>query len=405
MRKINAKHWWHSTKDYSISKSMMTEERISKLLELETPCYAYDLVHLRATAKLALNEAEKYGFHVHYAMKANGHERILETFSSMGFGADCVSGGEVRAALANGFKPEKIAFAGVGKTDSEIDFAIEQKIFSLNVESLEELQVINERAGALSEKVRVALRLNPDVNAKTHHYITTGLEENKFGISEWQFSELFELMEQCHNVDFTGLHFHIGSQIKDLEPFKNLCNRANELQRMFENHGYRFTHLNVGGGLGIDYDDPDNVENPDFSGYFKLFHDFLELKPGQELHFELGRSLVANCGDLIAKVVFVKKGRKTNFVILDAGMTELIRPALYQAYHRIENISRVESPASERYDVVGPICESSDCFGKAVYLPETQRGDVMAIRSAGAYGECMASGYNMRSLHASVVNE
>lgn len=377
---------------------MMTSQRARQLHSAETPCYAYDLDHLRSTAQQAITAASRHGFHIHYALKANGHPRILEQLARMGLGADCVSGAEIKAALDAGFLGEKTAFAGVGKTDAEIDLAITSGIFSLNVESLEELEVVEMRAKALGKKARVALRLNPDVDAQTHHYITTGLEENKFGISGWQLPALFDLMGRSDNVEFTGLHFHIGSQIRDLDPFKNLCTRANLLQRAFAERGFRFTHLNVGGGLGIDYDKPDDPVNPDFERYFKLFHDFLELMPNQALHFELGRSLVANCGDLIARVTYVKRGHHTNFVILDAGMTELIRPALYQAYHKIENLSRHGEEPTAHYDVVGPICESSDCFGKAVPLPPTQRGDIIAIRSAGAYGESMASRYNMRAL-------
>jgi diaminopimelate decarboxylase len=365
---------------------------------LPTPFYAYDLNHLNQSIVRAKMAAGKYGFHVHYAMKANGRPEILSAFQKAGFGADCVSGQEVNAAIEANFEKDFIAFAGVGKTDWEIDLAIQHEIFTINVESIEELVIINQRAEQLGLNARIALRLNPDVNAKTHHYITTGLEENKFGISAWQLDELFEVLPRLKRIELCGLHFHIGSQVTSLEPFKNLCNRINDFQTLFESRGYLLKHINAGGGLGVNYEAPDDPADPDFEAYFDVFSQYLQLRPNQELHFELGRALVANCGDLISRVVYVKKGRSTNFLILDAGMTELMRPALYQAFHKIENLNKSNNPHSEKYDVVGPICESSDCFGKAVYMPESERGDLVAIRSAGAYGECMSNRYNMRSL-------
>jgi len=367
----------------------------------QTPYYAYDISVLKQTIDRARVEANRYDYHIHYALKANSTEPIVREMLHAGFGVDCVSGQEMELALAQGFKSTQIAFAGVGKTDWEIDNAINSGIFTLNVESIEELIVIEERAKSLGKHANVALRINPDVNARTHHYITTGLEENKFGISSWMFDRLFETLGKCNHIEFKGLHFHIGSQIRDLEPFRNLCTRINHLQGVFIDHGYFPSHINAGGGLGVDYDDPDSSSNPDFEAFFGLFDTYLDLHPSQTLHFELGRSLVANCGDLISKIVFVKEGQKTNFLILDAGMTELIRPALYQAFHKIENIEAV-SGVNYPYDVVGPICESSDCFGKAVMLPESRRGELVAIRSAGAYGECMANGYNMRTLNPSM---
>lgn len=374
----------------------MDRKSILNSQDLPTPYYAYDLDVLRKTLSAARLAADKFNFHVHYAIKANSHPRILKEVMEVGFGIDCVSGQEVRHALDNGFQSENIAFAGVGKADWEIDLAIEHEIFTLNVESIEELVVINERAEMAGKKVDIAIRFNPDVNAKTHHYITTGLEENKFGISRWQFNELVEVVRASSNVNLVGLHFHIGSQIQSLEPFKNLCTRINEYQSFFLDQGFHIKHINAGGGLGVDYNNPDDLNNPDFEPFFQLFSDYLELKPTQQLHFELGRSLVANCGDLMSRIVYVKKGQKTNFVILDAGMTELIRPALYQAFHKIENLTNSSAIVEQIYDVVGPICESSDCFGKAVQLPKCSRGDLIAIRSAGAYGECMANQYNMR---------
>ncbi|PRY06805.1 diaminopimelate decarboxylase [Pontibacter ummariensis] len=372
----------------------MLKQHIQELQQHPTPFYAYNLSLLRQTLQAAKQEAEKYNYHVHYALKANANEPILTEMREHGFGADCVSGNEIKAAIANGFAPKDVVFAGVGKSDAEINYALDQEIFCFNCESSHELSVLNELAQKKDKVARVALRINPNVNANTHKYITTGLEENKFGINAWELESVLALLEELKHVELIGIHFHIGSQITDLTVFKNLCTRVNEFQEWFLAHNIRLQHINVGGGLGVDYYNPDEQAHPDFEAYFALFNQFLELRPGQEVHFELGRALVAHCGTLVSKVLYIKNGQNTNFAILDAGMTELIRPALYQSYHKIENLSSDKEEV--KYDVVGPICESSDCFGKAVSLPETSRGDLIAIRTAGAYGEVMSSGYNLR---------
>lgn len=373
---------------------MFNKETISKLINVQTPFYYYDIALLQKTLNKINEEAGKYGYHVHYALKANANPKILQIIKNAGLGADCVSGNEVKAAIENGFDNQKIVFAGVGKSDAEIMYALQNNIFCFNCESIQEIEVINELAQKNNYTAPIALRINPNVNANTHHYITTGLEENKFGINIWELDAITDKLKIFSNIKLIGLHFHIGSQISDLQPFKSLCLKVNELQKWFEQRKIHIEHINVGGGLGINYHEPDKEAIPDFEAYFKLFHDFLEIRPHQQIHFELGRAVVAQCGTLFSKVLYIKNGIKTNFAILDAGMTELIRPALYQAFHKIENVSS-DKPL-QTYDVVGPICESSDCFGKAVLLPQTQRGDLIAIRSAGAYGEVMASSYNLR---------
>ncbi|MGV3588157.1 MAG: diaminopimelate decarboxylase, partial [Adhaeribacter sp.] len=287
-----------------------------------------------------------------------------------------------------------IVFAGVGKSDAEINFALQHNIFCFNCESSQELEVINELAGKQGKVARIALRINPNVDANTHKYITTGLEENKFGINMWELEDVLALLQNCENLELIGTHFHIGSQITDLTVFKNLCNRVNEIQQWFISRNIRLPHLNVGGGLGVDYYHPDESPISDFESYFAIFNEHLEVQPGQQVHFELGRALVAQCGSLISRVLYVKKGLTTNFAILDAGMTELLRPMLYQAYHKIENLTS-QGP-EVKYNVVGPICESTDCFAKDVFLPETKRNDFVAIRTAGAYAEVMSSEYNLR---------
>jgi diaminopimelate decarboxylase len=402
---------------------MFNTNTITRFQQLETPFYYYHLDVLRQTLEACRTASSKYGFHVHYAMKANFNPKVLDIIREYGFGADCVSGNEVKAAIAHNFGKENVVFAGVGKSDKEINLALDEDIFCFNAESVQELIVINDLAKAKNKIAKIAIRINPNVDAHTHHFITTGLDENKFGINTWQLPEVAEALRNCPNLQFLGIHFHIGSQITDMEVYKSLCTRINEIQDWFEDHSFTVKVLNTGGGLGIDYHNPDTNSISDFESYFKVFKQFLNVKPGQEVHFELGRALVGQSASLISRVLYVKNGQKKNFLVLDAGMTELIRPMLYQAYHLIENLSRKsESPEvgkSEskeshisnltsqiyRYDVVGPICESTDCFQKDVELPESFRGDLIAVRTAGAYGEVMASGYNLRDRVASVYSE
>lgn len=384
---------------------MFTQELINSFEERETPFYYYDLNLLTETLSRCTTAANKYGFHVHYALKANFDTRVLNVIKDAGIGADCVSGNEVKKAAELGFAPEKIVFAGVGKSDREINAALDLDIFSFNVESIQELQIINSLAAAKKKKARVAIRINPNVDAKTHKNITTGLEENKFGINQWELSQCAEVLKQAEHLEFIGIHFHVGSQILDLDVFKSLCVKVNEIHQWFQERGFMLKVLNVGGGLGVDYHQPDTKAIVDFEAYFQIFNQFLERTPGQEVHFELGRALVAQAGSLISRVLYVKNGLKKNFLILDAGMTELMRPMLYQAFHKIENISKTDEPGIVRYDVVGPICESTDCFGKEVELPESSRGDLFAIRTAGAYGQVMASGYNLREQAEAMYSE
>ena len=361
---------------------------------------------LHRTLSQIKKASDKYRFVVHYALKANVNDRILSVIKDAGIGADCVSGNEVSKAVQIGFDPALIAFAGVGKSDKEITTAIKAGIACFNCESMQEIEVINEIAIQFNKKVNIALRINPNVDAQTHHYITTGLEENKFGINIWEIETVYKNIRNLSHINLIGIHFHIGSQITDLNVFKSLCIKVNELQHWFESRNVNLQHINVGGGLGVDYHEPDKNLIPDFESYFKVFHQFLILRPNQKLHFEIGRAIVAQCGNLISRILYIKKGMNTNFAILDAGMTELIRPALYQSYHKIENLSKFKIQNSKfKYDVVGPICESTDCFGKAVELPETERGDFIAIRTAGAYGEVMISRYNLRDKAASLFSD
>ena len=359
---------------------------VNKFRELETPFYYYDVNVLRETLSCINKEAGKYNnFCVHYAVKANANHKVLTIIRESGLGADCVSGGEIRAAIKAGFPTNKIVYAGVGKTDWEINLGLDYDIFCFNVESVPELEIINELAAAKGKTARVAFRINPNVGAHTHANITTGLAENKFGISMEDMDKVIDMAGTLPHVKFVGLHFHIGSQILDMGDFVALCNRVNELQEKLYARQIIVEHINVGGGLGIDYAHPNRQAIPNFTEYFATYHKHLKLRPQQTLHFELGRAVVGQCGSLISKVIYVKQGTNKQFAILDAGMTDLIRPALYQAYHKIENITSEEP--METYDVVGPICESSDVFGKAIDLNKAHRGDLFALRSAGAYGE------------------
>jgi diaminopimelate decarboxylase len=380
---------------------MITNKTIEKFRELPTPFYYYDLDILRSTLNVVKKESELAGYKVHYAIKANFNPRILKIISSYGFGADCVSWNEIAAAISAGFNPSDIVFAGVGKTDKDIESALKDDIFCFNCESIPEIEVIDHLASKHNKIARIALRINPYIDAHTHKYITTGIEESKFGINTWELDDVVRRLNSLKNIRLIGIHFHVGSQITRMSVFKSLCARINELQEWFSSRSIELEIINVGGGLGIDYENPD--KNPSFQEYFSLLNEFIDLLPGQKLHMEPGRSLVGQCASLISKVLFIKNGSNTLFAIIDAGMTDLIRPALYQAHHKIENLT--SNGHIYRYDVVGPVCESADTFAKFTELPETRRGDLVAIRSAGAYGEAMASRYNLRDLPASVFSD
>ncbi|MBR3303410.1 MAG: diaminopimelate decarboxylase [Bacteroidales bacterium] len=375
---------------------MISKEAIRRFEKLPTPFYYYDVELLKRTLSEYNSLIDKYGYNAHYAIKANAEPHILEIIRSYGLGADCVSGNEVKLAVKSGFAPSKIVYAGVGKSDKEIRAALKAGIFSFNCESIPEIEVINNLAAGLGKVANISLRVNPDIDAHTHKYISTGRKEDKFGISPWEFEAVFEKLKSLSNVKLIGLHFHIGSQITDMSVFPLLCKMVEQLQSWFIERGIEIENLNLGGGLGIDYDTPLQNPIPNFKEYFELIHKNLIVRPGQKVHFEPGRALVAQCGYLISRVLYVKIGRENKFVILDAGMNDLIRPALYQAHHFIENLTSNGKP--ECYDVVGPICESSDKFARAALLPQTNRGDIVAIHSAGAYGQVMAMRYNQKPI-------
>ena len=371
---------------------------IEEFKKLRTPFYYYDTNLLRQTLKEISANMDSC-MHVHYAVKACANPKVLAIIAEEGFGADCVSGGEIKAALQAGFPADKIVYAGVGKSDWEIELGLDTDIFAFNVESIPELEIINQLATLKGKKARIALRINPNVGAHTHANITTGLAENKFGIDMQDMEHVISVANGMEAIEFIGLHFHIGSQILEMEDFAALSRRVNEIQDRLETAGIStVSDINVGGGLGIDYLHPDHNLIPDFTSYFNTYRKKLRLRPGQKLHFELGRAIVGQCGTLLARVLYIKSNPIKNFCIVDAGMTDLIRPALYDAYHHIENLTAETPNDFVTYDVVGPICESSDVFIKNYGMPRTKRGDLIAFRSTGAYGEIMASGYNCRTL-------
>jgi diaminopimelate decarboxylase len=380
---------------------MIIKSTIEKFRKIETPFYYYDLDILRSTLDVVKKESDNSGYKIHYAVKANYNQRLLRIISSYGFGADCVSFNEINTAISAGFKPSEIVFAGVGKTDKDIIAALNEGIFCFNCESIPEIEVIDQLAARQNKTARIALRINPYIEAHTHKYITTGIEESKFGINTWELDVVLKKLTGLKNTKLIGMHFHIGSQITRMSVFKSLCARINELQTWFSSRNINLEIVNVGGGLGIDYENPD--KDPAFPEYFSLLNEFIDILPGQKMHIEPGRSIIGQCGSLISRVLFIKNGSNTQFAILDAGMTDLIRPALYQAHHKIENLTSEGNIL--RYDVVGPVCESSDTFAKFIELPETRRGDIIAIRSAGAYGEAMAMRYNLRDLPEAVFSD
>lgn len=383
---------------------MLSRRIKDKLESIQTPFYLYDMELLRTTLETAKEESERYGYKIHYALKANFEQRIFDTVREFGMGVDCVSGNEVRYSIESGFAADSIVFAGVGKSDDEIRYGIEQGIFAFNCESRHEMVVINGIAAEMGKTANIALRINPDVEPQTHKYISTGQGDSKFGISYKEIDEVVAELPNLKNINITGLHFHIGSQITTMEPFENLCKRVNMLYGWFTERGFELSHINLGGGLGVDYQNPDSQPVPDFAKYFAVFADNLDIDPAIDIHFELGRSLVAQCGELITRVLYNKvNSAGRNVAIVDASMSELIRPALYQAHHNIVNLSRNDETGV--YTIAGTVCESSDFFAKGITLPAPKRGDLLTIETAGAYGSAMASRYNLHDLPNSVFSD
>ena len=374
---------------------MFNNDLLNKFQSINTPFYYYDISILKANLdalKASINNNNK----VHFALKSNFNSKILNIINSYGFGIDAVSGNEIKKAIEVGFKSEDIVFAGVGKKDSEIQFSIDNNISYLNSESFQEIEVINKISSKSNKITPISIRINPNIKTQTHKHIQTGYRNNKFGIDINDLNEVIDSSNKFKNIEIVGFHFHLGSQINNNSPFLKLCSIVNEVNDLFKAKSINIKYINVGGGLAIDYLDPIDNSISDFKNFINLFNKNIFLNDKQILHFELGRSIVGQCGFLISKVLFIKKSYEKNYAIIDAGMNDLIRPALYNTYHKVINITS-KSPEKINYDVVGPVCESSDTFAYDYPLPITNRDDFIVICSAGAYGQSMSSNYNLRN--------
>ncbi len=360
-----------------------------------TPFYCYSTATLVRHYRVMADAFSAVPTQICFAVKANSNLAVLKTLAAEGAGADVVSEGEIRRALAAGIAPEKIVFSGMGKTRAELRYALEQNIGQFNVESAEELQMLSEEALALGVTAPIALRVNPDVDANTHEKITTGRKEDKFGVAWEAAPALYDAARELEGVEVIGMSTHIGSQLTDLAPFKQAFSMIEELVQQLRAAGHSIRRLDLGGGLGIPYD-ADGKAPPEPDAYSAMV-----LEAVQHLECELvlepGRVIAGNAGILVSQVLLVKRTGTRNFLVLDAGMNDLLRPSMYDAHHDI--IPVVEATGeNEQVDIVGPVCETADRFAQGRTMPVLQEGDLVAIRSAGAYGAVMASTYNSRML-------
>ncbi|MDE1180713.1 diaminopimelate decarboxylase [Paraburkholderia sp.] len=365
-----------------------------------TPLYVYSRAALTDAWNAYANACKGRRATVHVAVKANSNLGVLNVFARLGAGFDIVSAGELARVLAAGGKAENTVFSGVGKTADEMRIALEAGVKCFNVESIPELDRLNDVAGSMGKKAPVSLRVNPDVDAKTHPYISTGLKSNKFGVAFDDARATYRAAAAMPNLDVVGIDCHIGSQITEVSPYLDAVDKLLELVEQIESDGVKIRHIDVGGGLGITYDDE---TPPEIGAFVTTLLDRIESRGHghREVYFEPGRSLVGNAGILLTRVEFLKPGAEKNFAIVDAGMNDLARPAMYSAYHGIEPVVKREIPA-QTYDVVGPVCESGDWLGRERQLA-VEPGDLLAIRSAGAYSFTMTSNYNTRPRPAEIM--
>lgn len=363
--------------------------------DVKTPFYCYSRATIERHFRVFRESLKDLNPTICYAVKANSNIAVIKTLSNFGCGADVVSGGELKRALLGGVKPEKIVFSGVGKTPDEMRAALEAGILQINVESEPELEQLNQVALDMGVKAPIALRVNPDVDAKTHAKITTGKSENKFGIEWTRAHKVFAKADKMEGLDVRGVAVHIGSQLTDLEPFRDAYIRARDLVGMLRKDGIKIDRLDLGGGLGIPYE---GMPTPGPEKYAEIVNEVIGDLDCQII-FEPGRVIMGNAGVLVTKVLYVKEGATKSFVIVDAAMNDLLRPSLYDAYHAILPVKEAEFGAHlELMDIVGPICETGDTFGKDRPLADVKAGDYLVIRTAGAYGAVMASTYNSRDL-------
>ena len=367
--------------------------------EYGTPLYVYSRQAIEATWQRFAQALAGRDARICFAVKANSNLAILGLFAQLGAGFDVVSGGELARVIAAGGDPRKVVFSGVGKSGDEIRQALAADIACFNVESLPELERINQIAGEMGKRAPVSLRINPDVDAATHPYISTGLKENKFGVSVEQAREVYKVAATLPNIKIVGMDCHIGSQLTELQPFLDAVDRLIVLMEQLNQDGIHLKHLDLGGGLGVTYTDE---APPHPTEYAKALWEKLSAFSELEIIVEPGRAITANAGILVTKVEYLKSNESRNFAIVDAGMNDMIRPALYQAYMNILEIDRTLAREEKMYDVVGPICETSDFLGKQRKLAIAE-GDYLAQRSAGAYGASMSSNYNSRPRTAEVM--
>ncbi|MCJ7774015.1 MAG: diaminopimelate decarboxylase [Desulfobacterales bacterium] len=366
--------------------------------EVGTPFYLYSYATLKRHFLVFSKEFERIKHIVCYSAKANSNLAVLKTFVNLGSGLDIVSGGELHKGLEAGFPAEKIVYSGVGKRVDEIDFALKKGILMFNIESMEELTLINQRAGFFDQRASVSIRVNPNIDPKTHPYISTGLQKNKFGIDMDAALEAYRVANNMENIDVIGIGCHIGSQITEIIPFREAINSLKTLAKKLEEEGILLQYIDIGGGLGIIYDDETPV---DLSEYAK---NIIEAVIGTDytLILEPGRVLVGNAGILITKTLYRKSGKVKEFIVIDAGMNDLLRPALYDAFHVIQPVDQTDDPMIVA-DVVGPICESSDFIAQDRYMPNVKQGQLLAVMSAGAYSFVMSSNYCSRPRIAEVM--
>ncbi|MDA0781624.1 MAG: diaminopimelate decarboxylase [Rickettsiales bacterium] len=357
-----------------------------------TPFYCYSTATLERHYNVFADALKDVNATICFAVKANSNLAVLKTLANLGAGGDCVSEGEIRRCLTAGIAADKIVFSGVGKTKSELVFALKNNVMQINVESEVELESLNEVASSLNVKAPVSFRVNPDIDAGTHDKISTGRKEDKFGISYEQAREIYSKAAKMEHIHIRGVATHIGSQLIELKPFKAAFAKIRSLVEDLRADGHNISHLDLGGGLGIPYKDQ-LPPSPD--EYAKMVIEATD-GLGCELAFEPGRLIAGNAGILVSEVIYLKKTAHRNFLVIDAAMNDLIRPTLYDAYHEIIPVD--EKPNVLQMDIVGPICETGDVFGKERKLPELIAGDLIAIRSCGAYGAVMSSEYNSRLL-------
>lgn len=363
--------------------------------EVKTPFYCYSQSAIEDNYHGFSSAFTKIKPLICYAVKANSNLAILKLLGKLGSGADCVSQGEIMRALKSGIPGKKIVFSGVGKTKEEIKFALQNKILQFNVESESELKSINEVATSINIKAIVAIRVNPNVDCGSHHKISTGKKEDKFGIDINKVLKVFKVAAKLENLELIGISTHIGSQILKLKPYKETFKQMRELVLLLRQNGFDIKRVDLGGGIGVPYQAKDKV----FTA--KAFADLVDKyfkSLDCELIFEPGRLIVANAGILVTQIIYIKNSDNKDFAIVDAGMNDLIRPSLYDAYHEIIPVNKTDNKFKRAYDVVGPVCESADIFRQSVLLPNLQEGDLIAIKSAGAYGAVMSSVYNTRLL-------